>query len=49
MFDLITIGDSTIDTIVIIDEAKVTCDLKKEHCMLCLSYADKIPGQCCRW
>ena len=44
MFDLITIGDSTIDNIVVIDdkEAKLQCDLKQDDCLLCLNYADKI-------
>lgn len=45
MFDLITIGDPTLDTFIIIDEkaAKLQCDLKHEDCLLCLNYADKIP------
>lgn len=43
MFDVIVIGDSTMDTILIIDDAQVQCDLKKEHCQICLNYADKIP------
>ncbi|MFA4831328.1 MAG: carbohydrate kinase family protein [Patescibacteria group bacterium] len=43
MFDLITIGDSTIDTFLIIDDATLHCDLKKEHCQLCFNYAEKIP------
>ena len=45
MYNLITIGDSLVDTFVVIDhdEARLQCDLKKEHCLLCLNYADKIP------
>jgi len=43
MFNIITIGDSTLDTFLIIDDATVQCDLKKEHCLLCLNYADKVP------
>ncbi|MBI4992900.1 MAG: carbohydrate kinase family protein [Candidatus Magasanikbacteria bacterium] len=42
-FDIIVIGDSTMDTILMIDDAQVQCDLKKEHCQICLNYADKIP------
>ncbi|MBI4427226.1 MAG: hypothetical protein HY569_01945 [Candidatus Magasanikbacteria bacterium] len=42
-FDLIVVGDSTMDTILMIDDAQVQCDLKKEHCQICLNYADKIP------
>lgn len=40
--DLISIGDTTLDTFIKIDDAVVQCDLKKEACLLCLSYADKI-------
>ncbi|MBU0597009.1 carbohydrate kinase family protein [Patescibacteria group bacterium] len=43
MFDLITIGDSTIDTFLIIDDAHLGCGLRKEEKLLCLRYADKIP------
>jgi len=43
MFNLITIGDATIDNIIIIDEAQVKCDLKKDTRLLCLNYAEKIP------
>jgi len=45
MFDLITIGDPTVDTFIIIDEksAKLQCNIKSEKCLLCLNYADKIP------
>lgn len=43
MFDLITIGDSTIDTFLIIDENIIECDLKKEQKKICFNYADKIP------
>ncbi len=43
MYDLITIGDSTLDIFVVIDEATVQCDLQKDKCLLCLNYADKIP------
>ena len=43
MFDIITIGDATLDVFVEIDEASVLCTLEKENCVLCLSYADKIP------
>ncbi|HEX9664333.1 MAG TPA: carbohydrate kinase family protein, partial [Patescibacteria group bacterium] len=42
-FDLISIGDSTLDTFVKLDEASVLCDFNHDHCWLCLSYADKIP------
>ncbi len=45
MFDLITIGDSTIDNIVVIDEeeAHIQCGVDKSDKEICLNYADKIP------
>lgn len=42
-YDLISIGDSTLDTFLKLDEASVICDFDKENCWLCMSYADKIP------
>lgn len=42
-FDLITIGDATIDTFLQIEEATVNCSLQKSACQLCVNYADKIP------
>ena len=43
MFDLITIGDCTIDNIVTIDDAQVKCGLDKDECLLCFNYAEKTP------
>lgn len=43
MFDIISIGDSTIDVFLELDEASIKCELKKEECKLCINYADKIP------
>lgn len=43
MFDLISIGDSTLDVFLEIDEATVLCELEKKNCQLCINYADKIP------
>ena len=42
MFDIISIGDATFDTFIILDEDCSQCrvDLKKKH--LCLNYADKV-------
>lgn len=42
MFDIVTIGDTVIDTHVKIDDASLECDLHK-NCKLCLNYAEKIP------
>jgi len=45
MFDIITIGDCTVDTFIVIDpeQGKLECDLNKDNCELCLNYATKIP------
>lgn len=45
MYDIISIGDSTLDAFFDFDEeeAKVLCDLNKEDCIICFHYADKIP------
>lgn len=42
-FDLITVGDSTIDTFIKIHDASVECDINHEECKLCVRYGDKIP------
>ena len=43
MFDLISIGDTTLDTFLELEDANVFCDLDKNNCQLCINYADKIP------
>lgn len=42
MLDTISIGDPTIDTILEISDATVKCQLKREDCMLCINYGEKI-------
>lgn len=42
-FDLITIGDSTIDTFIRIHDASVECDVNKQDCKLIIQYGSKIP------
>jgi len=41
--DLITIGDSTIDTFIRIHDASVECDINKKDCKICVPYGSKIP------
>jgi len=41
--DLITIGDAWLDVFLDIEEGTLSCELKKEQCLLCFDYADKIP------
>ena len=43
MFNIISIGDCTLDVFLDIDEATVSCELKREQCVICFNYADKIP------
>lgn len=43
MFDLISIGDSTIDVFLELHEATVNCELVPHECKLVLTYGDKIP------
>ena len=42
-FDLITIGDSTVDTFLRIHDATVECDINHEECKICVKYGSKIP------
>lgn len=42
-FDLIAIGDSTIDTFIKVHDASVECDINHEECKICVGYGDKIP------
>lgn len=42
-YDLIAIGDSTLDVFVRIHEATISCRLDKDQCLFCLEYAEKIP------
>lgn len=43
MYDIVTIGDSTIDMFLQIDDATLNCDVKTNECKLCFTYAEKIP------
>ena len=42
-FDLIIIGDSTIDTFIKIHDASIECDVNKQDCKICVPYGSKIP------
>ena len=43
MLDLITIGDSTLDTFLILDEKSDASKLTKDKKLVCFNYAQKIP------
>ena len=42
-YDIVSIGDTTIDNFIELHEATVHCNLNHADCELCLSYANKIP------
>ncbi|HEX5429647.1 MAG TPA: carbohydrate kinase family protein [Patescibacteria group bacterium] len=42
-FDIVSIGDTTIDAFIEIHEASVHCNINHVDCQLCLSFGDKIP------
>lgn len=42
-FDVISIGDVTMDVFLELEEASVACNIQKEDCKLLLEYAEKIP------
>lgn len=43
MYDLISIGDCTIDTLLQIHDAEVNCAMHPNRCVICFNFADKIP------
>jgi len=43
IFDIITIGDSTVDTFIKIHDASIECDINKENCKICVEYGSKVP------
>jgi sugar/nucleoside kinase (ribokinase family) len=42
-YNLVSIGDTTIDAFIVLHEASVHCNLDHSECQLSLSYANKIP------
>ena len=45
MYDLVAIGDATLDVFIQIDDATVECELDNQNCKLCFNYADKIAAK----
>ena len=43
MFDVVTIGDATLDTFLVLEDDAATCSINKDTKHLCLHYGDKIP------
>lgn len=42
-YDIVSIGDTTIDAFIELHEASVHCAVDHTNCQLCLSFADKVP------
>ena len=42
-FDFIAIGDVVTDAFIRLKDAAVNCDINREHCMISMRFADKIP------
>jgi sugar/nucleoside kinase (ribokinase family) len=42
-YDIVSIGDTTLDAFIELHEASVHCNINHVDCQLCLSYANKIP------
>ncbi len=42
MYDLVCVGDTTLDTFLKVQDAAVHCDLKSKSCELCFKYGEKI-------
>jgi len=42
-YDLLTIGDATVDVFMTPLESETVCEMDKKECKICFSYGDKIP------
>src|SRR5574337_1757768 len=42
-FDVVSIGDTSRDSFMSLHQASLRCANRKQHCDLCLKYAQKIP------
>ena len=42
-YDILAIGDTTIDAFIKLKDARVDCDINDEHCQLCVRFGDKVP------
>ena len=42
-YDLIAIGETTIDAFIKLKDASVHCDVNKENCQICMAFGAKIP------
>lgn len=42
-YDFVAIGDTVTDAFIRIKDASVNCDVKREHCKLCVDFGAKVP------
>src|SRR3989344_805906 len=42
-YDLVAIGETTIDAFIRLKDASVHCDINKENCEICMKFGTKIP------
>ncbi len=42
-YDLVAIGETTIDAFIRLKDAHVNCDINKENCQICMDFGAKIP------
>jgi sugar/nucleoside kinase (ribokinase family) len=42
-YDIVSVGDTTVDAFIELHEASVHCNINHVDCLLCMSYANKIP------
>ncbi|MDP2788497.1 MAG: carbohydrate kinase family protein [bacterium] len=42
-YDIINIGETTIDAFIRLKDAHVSCDINKENCQICMDFGAKIP------
>ncbi len=42
-YDILAIGDTTIDAFIKLKDARVHCDINDENCQLCVRFGDKVP------
>ncbi|HEY4525061.1 MAG TPA: carbohydrate kinase family protein [Candidatus Paceibacterota bacterium] len=42
-YDVLAIGDPTIDCFIRLKDARVNCDINDENCQLCVRFGDKVP------
>lgn len=41
--DIVTIGDAVLDTFLQLEDASLQCQLKREECLLCMKFGEKLP------